>query len=75
MKDKETTESIFISKNYDSKSLPFALNVTAKATGLDNIKIVPVNEDTGVRRSEYVLKMGNWEKRLVDKCVKSINKV
>lgn len=60
-------------KEIPENRLPFALHVAAKSTELDNIKIIPINKDMGVRHSAFVLKIGNWEKRLVNKCAKVIN--
>jgi len=54
--------------------LPFPLRVAAQATELDNIKILPVNEDTGVRHIVTTLNLPGWEKRLLKKTVKVINK-
>ncbi len=53
-----------------SNQLPLALKIAAITKELDNIKIVPVVEDTGTIHTVYVFKYGKWMDRLTKKCSK-----
>jgi len=54
-------------------NLPFALKLAGYATSLDNVKITPVNFDTGVRTTISTLNIFGWKKRLLKKAIKYIN--
>jgi len=50
------------------------LTIAARATYLDFVKKVePVNYYIKPRHTVSVLKVNNWEERLIDKCAKTIN--
>ena len=57
---------------YDN--LGFALRVAAMSVELDNVKITPVSYDIGVRQTIKTLKIGDWQKRLLEKSSKILNK-
>lgn len=58
--------------NLDSQ-LPYALQLAAGATQLDNIKIEIVDHVIPTQKTFFFLKIGNWEKRMTDRCVAQIN--
>ena len=53
--------------------LAMAIAVAAKATGLDNIKIVPVLEDTGIRHVVNTSNTPGWRDRIIGKAARIIN--
>jgi hypothetical protein len=56
-----------------SDNLPVSLQIAAGATELDNIKIIPVDKNPGIRHTISTFKIGKWEKRLISKSVNFIN--
>jgi len=54
--------------------LPFSMELAAKSTSLDKIKIIPVNYETGIRHTKKTLIFYGWKERLINKMVKTINK-
>jgi hypothetical protein len=50
------------------------MHVAALSTELDNIKIIPVTEETGKRFTISTLKVRSWYDCLVNKSVKAVNK-
>lgn len=53
--------------------LPIALQIVAKATQIDNIKVVPIDRYDGNHVNVTVVKIGNWKKRLLNKAVDFLN--
>jgi len=54
-------------------SLPFAMRVAAYSVQLDYVKVVHTNEQCSNPKIITTLNFNGWEKRLHNKCVKSIN--
>jgi hypothetical protein len=57
----------------NENSLPYALHIAAGATQIDNIKVIPTNEYMPLRKSVFIWKSKDWEKKLIDACVKALN--
>jgi hypothetical protein len=60
--------------NISQSAVPYTLQIAKATTKLDDIEIIPVNKDIVIRKSITVLKIGDWEKRLIYKCASYINK-
>ena len=53
--------------------LPRSIAIAIKAINLDNIKIVPVDTDTGIKHSISVFNIFRSEKRLIQKAANIVN--
>ena len=61
----------FYTMNLDSQ-LPYALRLAAGATQLDNIK-VEIVDAIPAKKTFFFLKIGKWEKRMIDYCISKLN--
>lgn len=53
----------------EDNTLPFAIKLAGKTIALDNIKIISTEYYIPVRKSIGTLKIGDWEKRLLNKSI------
>lgn len=58
---------------YVDNSTPYAIVVAAKATELDNIKIVPIDDPCKTAHKLVALKIFNFKNRLIRRAVKRLN--
>jgi len=55
-------------------TLPYAITIAAKATEIDNIKVIPVNSECGIAQSFWAFRIFNYKKRLVRRAVRNLNR-